>query len=1183
MLRFSSRSFYPGASLAIVFVCLTGAHAQTWKQIGNFPAMNFRCAYFWDTAHGVVAGDNHIFRYNSGTWTESTYPETPSVFHSLRLLDRKNLYAASGSSCVWKSTDSGASWELTTSKLIADDIYLDANGTIQGVNLPGIGMMAGTTYGTSGTFCAIARDDSVNNLYSTDGGNTWLPTDHADEPWGYCLAVDPCANIFYALTDAIKIELWKSLDGGKTWQMIHDFVTSAVDVLEGGSNGVLYVQETDGIFRSIDGGLTFSFIGGPASVIGDRRMFAFGNGNRSLIALNAGEVWQWDDSVPRQRQSHKLQAFYRPPDTIPLCDSVLIPMIVSSSVCSGVDSLAVMEFESNPFLRLDSGRSTLGRAGTFDTVWFEYVPKQLGTTSYSIRIHGLFSDGTPFDTVLTSILSATSAGEPSISYRPGTMPSCSMLRLPVIVKAPRCGNWRIDSIGKGFPLIGQPEAYDSILAPNALDTIWFDFNLFEPGKHTMFAELYLSTHDLGLRFDTLITLSVSVGSDNVVPRVSAASSLTVANCTESIIPFVIQALPCDSVSFTSCTLTLDKSLKYTTNFSFPITLAAGEADTLLLDFPAQNLNGAYIVSAHLIGKYLGSSLTFDTTIQIRVIFTSSPGALAANDASIDFDTINVCEVTDTVVIFKNLGCDSITVTGDGTVWQPGWSADDPSFPFKLAPDSSFSVHVHFRPSEPTWSEQFISYAFDDIGGKAGTNLPFAITATAISAPSTLSLSDTALNFGTFARCNASSDTLVTLTNSGCDSLALSGASVGAGSGFSLVEGMDTVLAPNQSAQYRIQFSDSIAGNLFSALHIHAVGAHGGNTFDTSIALRATIIPGSHVATLRTRAIDFGITSICEERDSTIAISNIGCEWDTITRARLLSAQFLLDTTFPIVLQPGKTVIIPISTNLDSNGHPIDIVDTLVLISNVDSALPPVVLSRGVVYPERFSLGLKSEDSAAIGAKVPVYVLRNGTIPNSSDEMDFDLLYNEDLLGYVNVIQPDIQMINTALLPSGLTDRSFAMKPGTDRDTIATLEFQSYLAKQQHTPITLANEKFMAGRAISPPCVASIDSGTGAGFTLELACGDGTIANALTGLPIDFVSINVSPEVLGFTLHRSDATIASCSAEVLTVLGARMLGKQFDLGQLTSSSFDLHALPAGAYFLRISAGRSVITRRFVNVK
>jgi hypothetical protein len=170
-----------------------------------------------------------------------------------------------------------------------------------------------------------------------------------------------------------------------------------------------------------------------------------------------------------------------------------------------------------------------------------------------------------------------------------------------------------------------------------------------------------------------------------------------------------------------------------------------------------------------------------------------------------------------------------------------------------------------------------------------------------------------------------------------------------------------------------------------------------------------------------------------------------------------------------------------------------------------------------------------------------------------------------------------------LFPNGLTDRSFAMKPATDRDTIATLEFQSYLAKQQHTPITLANEKFMADRAISPPCVASIDSGTGAGFTLELACGDGTIANALTGLPIDFVSINVSPEVLGFTLHRSDATIASCSAEVLTVLGARMLGKQFDLGQLTSSSFDLHALPAGAYFLRISAGRSVITRRFVNVK
>lgn len=50
-----SRSlFSAGTLVAVCLACLT-ADAQTWKQIGNFPGMNFRCAYFWDTAHGIAS------------------------------------------------------------------------------------------------------------------------------------------------------------------------------------------------------------------------------------------------------------------------------------------------------------------------------------------------------------------------------------------------------------------------------------------------------------------------------------------------------------------------------------------------------------------------------------------------------------------------------------------------------------------------------------------------------------------------------------------------------------------------------------------------------------------------------------------------------------------------------------------------------------------------------------------------------------------------------------------------------------------------------------------------------------------------------------------------------------------------------------------------------------------------
>ncbi|MFI5200853.1 MAG: choice-of-anchor D domain-containing protein [Candidatus Kapaibacterium sp.] len=1181
MLRLPSRFLAPGVIIAVCFACLTTGQAQTWKQIGNFPGMIFRCAYFWDTAHGVVAGNNHIFRYTSGTWKESTYPEAPAIFRSLRLLDGKNLYAASGSTCVWESTDSGASWQKTAATLVnADDIYLDPSGSIRGMNISGTGMMMGTSFASLNTLnCAAARDDQPRNAYSTDGGLNWsIAAKGMDAADGYCMVVDTCTGGFYTITDGSKAELWGSLDGGNSWTFVHDFVSSAHDIIDGGVDGVFYVLGTSNVWMSVDAGKTFQSIGGPATTFEDRRIFAFGSLDDDLIVMKDSAIWLCNvQPLPPDNEIHLNED-----TTVQGCSISSIEITVDS--LPGIDSVRIHAIANNG-----------GWISPVDTALFRQhasilrykisIPpgEATATFSFGFSIRYLAECGkTEYEagTVTVHLIGAN----PSIKVPPrAIIPACANGRVPIILTASPCDTIRIDSI-VAVDSIGIPidHAFPDTVAPAVTDTFWAQVAPQGPGSYYTFYRLRGISLASGRVLDTTVMVNAKIV-PNTKELFAAPQSMTATNCSESIVPLILHSFQCDSVEFTSCTLAMDNSLKSSTNLAFPRTLAEGETDTLFIDFPPQNLSGPYIISVHLIGKYLSSSLTFDTTLQIRVTFSSSAGALAANNPAINLDTINVCSAADSLIIFKNLGCDTIWVSGDGTAWQPGWSTSDPSFPVKLPPDSSFTVHVHFHPSGPTWSEQLMSYSFKDIGGKAGTSLPFVMTVTAVPAVAQLSLADTALDFGTFTRCAASADTLVTLTNSGCDSLSLSGAFVDGGSGFTLVNGTDTTLGPNESATYRIHFGDSITGPLTSALHIHAVGAHGGNAFDTSIAIHAMIVPGSHLATLSTRAIDFGTTSICEERDSSITILNAGCEPDTITRADLLSTQFVVDTIFPIILQPGEPAIVPITTKLDTSGHPVDVVDTLSFRSNADAPLAPVALSRGVVYPGRFSLGVKTVDSAAIGADVPVYVLRNGTIPKTADEVDFDLLYNDDLLGYSNVMEPDIQPGNAVLLPSGLTDRSFAMKPIIDRDTIATLEFKSYLAKQEHTPIMLSNEKFLSGGVVSPPCVASIDSSTGAGFMLELSCGDGPLANALTGLPLDLISMNVSQDALGFTLKRGDASLASCSVEVLNLLGARALSRTFELEPITSASFNLHSLPAGVYFLRIASGRSVLTRRFLIVK
>lgn len=285
--------------IALACVCFTNARGQTWTQIGSLPAgSDLRCAYFWDPNHGVVGGVGCIYTYTNGVWKQATYPEQPDTIKSLRLLDATHLYAASGKTDVWVSADHGATWALTGTGLAnADDIYLDANGKIDGMNLTGKGMLQGTSFARiNANNCAAARDDAPSMIHSSDGGVSWYTsTTNIEDGCGYCCVADTCTGTFYALSDGTKSELYKSTDGGDTWDFIYDFDENANDILEGANWGVLYVQGTQNVWRAVSGG-KFESIGNglEGSHYEDRRMFTFGLYNRYLIDMIGGAIWLWD-------------------------------------------------------------------------------------------------------------------------------------------------------------------------------------------------------------------------------------------------------------------------------------------------------------------------------------------------------------------------------------------------------------------------------------------------------------------------------------------------------------------------------------------------------------------------------------------------------------------------------------------------------------------------------------------------------------------------------------------------------------------------------------------------------------------------------------------------------------------------------------------------------------------------
>ena len=1272
----------------IVFIMLTGAYlssalGQTWTQIGNLPApSDLRCAYFWDPNHGVVGGVGCIYTYNNGTWVQATYPEPPGTIKSLRLLDGKNLYAASGTTCVWISADRGATWQKTSTLLPgADDIYLDPFNNIQGMNISGTGMMRGTSFARiNAASCVAARDDLPNMVFSDNGGVTWSTSaTNLDATSGYCCVADTCNGTFYTLSEGVKPLIYASSDGGNTWTFVYDFDGGTNDILEGANWGVLYAQGGAGVFCSVDQGLSWKGIGGPGSTLDDRRMFAFGLYNRYLVTMIGGAVWLWDGSSKFPQSSVSASAtvttatgcspiyttltihwtgpqdsllvhaytkdggvigpqdttlfvisgddykilYYTPftkgqesgifyfhdsawengecnlpvefdtsmtfnvtpepprlslPDSInaAYCQNVKIPLTISADACDTIriDSIG---FQST------IGSYALGEQlpveilpGQTDTFWIYGKDFMQGQYQLFVQISGTsYSTGGTYDTTISMKMDFLgNAAHSTITLINAPIKSaCTITKIPFLVKTSVCDTLWIDSL----KFLDTTGAYslDSnapyIVLPNSHDTFWVMENQTIPGQYVTYLYVYGHSSYLGT-IDTTFEIYYTVVSSSKTPRV-IVHNLSVSNCKPSVVPIILQALPCDSVEFTECTITLSSNIKYSTDLTIPLDLPSAALDTILITFPPQGLTGVYVVTAVVKGKYFGSQSTpFDTTVQERVTFTNANSSLISDvGGAVSFTPLSLCEETDTTVSFTNLGCDTITVTGDQTVWQTGWSATEPSFPLLLPPEDSFKVKINFKPTQVGSPSQTVMYGFQYEGNKSGS-IQVVFNGQAIPAVASIAISDTTLNFGTFSQCgNPVADTTITITNSGCDSLVLSGASVDAGAGFTLVNGNNMTLGPNQSALYAIHFVDSVPGLFISTFHIIGIGVDGGNTIDTMVSLYATITPGSRSAAINLTAIDFGATSICKERDSTVTLTNKGCEADTISIANFSSSQFEFpsDISFPIIVLPDSSVTFTIFTHLDTTGHPLTINGYLNFVLNSGVSIPSVTLTRSVTYPGAFSLSLASEASAPMLAKVPVYVLRQGTVPMQADEIDFDLVYNDNLLSNGIAIQPDIKLGTQTRLANGLLDQSIAMQPATDRDTIATLQFQTYLTKNISTGIQLTHQQFLSAGAISPPCVATMDTiSIPSNFTLELSCGDSTILAAWNDSPpFSIESIHPNPAQDEITVDISGN--AQPEIQMYDALGRSItLPSSFNLHP-SSFTVDVSSIPTGLYFLRLS--------------
>jgi photosystem II stability/assembly factor-like uncharacterized protein len=236
------------------------APAQGWKSLGTQIRQVWTDPQDPNSAYANVFGDvEYVVRYIRGR--PDGWFQPPGFPFAINPHNSKTIHAV-GSSGAFTSTDGGENWTTTATwseQIGVDSLAIDPRN-------PSV-LFAGTTT-ISGTFRGKARV-----FKSSDGGHTWVtPTIWLNgfEACGWmgvpALALDPhIPGTVYATTSDCNDQggfLWKSTDGGTTWQRTDLIVgwagTLAVDPRNAGT---LYAgAHAHGVAKSTDGGASWRLV-----------------------------------------------------------------------------------------------------------------------------------------------------------------------------------------------------------------------------------------------------------------------------------------------------------------------------------------------------------------------------------------------------------------------------------------------------------------------------------------------------------------------------------------------------------------------------------------------------------------------------------------------------------------------------------------------------------------------------------------------------------------------------------------------------------------------------------------------------------------------------------------------------------------------------------------------------------
>ncbi len=273
--------------------------AGTWVSLGpQMPGMGGGTAIVISPSGYVFAGisGTGVWRLGpDGTWTHVVHGMKAADVPSVLVAADGGVLAGTNSAGIHRTTDGGQTWMQVAPELVSDTVGYpsmarDSQGGVYAIGpVPARSQDNGLTWASMGNMpwlsytMAIAPSDAIfvggwfehgghydGIVRSRDAGESW---EFLDFPYSdvWSLAIDPAGWIYAGGNGG----LWKSDDGGDTWDPVARFEGKRIEAIAIGPNGDVFVSSPSdyALMRSSDGGNSWSV--------------AYPHGNPQAIAINS--------------------------------------------------------------------------------------------------------------------------------------------------------------------------------------------------------------------------------------------------------------------------------------------------------------------------------------------------------------------------------------------------------------------------------------------------------------------------------------------------------------------------------------------------------------------------------------------------------------------------------------------------------------------------------------------------------------------------------------------------------------------------------------------------------------------------------------------------------------------------------------------------------------------------------